>query len=189
MAKTGITEKRLANKRFKKTEEAILRIFFEEKDYISICKMAERAGIARSTVYKHHRTVWNIASDYENYILAKYKTVIGRPDKLKYAKLKNLYRGTLVFILQNRQIFKVFIKSGRRDVFEKMIFLLKLKIESASGLPKNSGRVFKIYTSEVVTLLVEWGLGEFQDNEMEKLLVNILYLTETMRVRLVPLLN
>ncbi len=50
MSGHGITEKKLRNRRFRRTEEAILKVFFEEDIYIGIGKMAKKAGVARSTV-------------------------------------------------------------------------------------------------------------------------------------------
>ena len=70
--KSGITEKRLKDKRFKKTEEAILRVFFETKECISVKSLAIKIGVARSTIYCHHKSIREILPDYEKYILKEF---------------------------------------------------------------------------------------------------------------------
>lgn len=64
--KFGITEKRLNDKRFKKTEEAILGAFFDKNGYITVMEIAKKVGVTRSTIYGHHRVMREIVKDYKN---------------------------------------------------------------------------------------------------------------------------
>ena len=43
----GISERRLANKRFRKTEDAILKVFFEDDGCVSAREIAKRAGMSK----------------------------------------------------------------------------------------------------------------------------------------------
>lgn len=185
----GITEKRLANRKFKRTEEAILRVFFETKSYISIGKMAVKAGVARSTVYNHHRTVWEITTDYKEYILRKYQRLARKIMKAKNLRLRMVFVRILYFILADRKIFEILIKDGRVEIFEEMLVEIQPKLAIVMRLPKNSQTLFAVYKSEVARLIYEWGSKGFDQNEMKKILDEILYLTETARERLKILLD
>ena len=187
--RVGITDKRLANKRFRKTEEAILRVFFEENIYIGMGELAEKAGVARSTIYHHHKTVRGIVVDYERYILRKYKRTMAKVLRTKDTSMRMLYNKTLMFIMQNRQIFLIVIRGGRNEVFDKMMMAIRLTIEDIEKLPKNAEKIFDVYAGEVGALLKRWSKKEFREEEVEGLLRDILYLTKTMRVRLKPLLG
>lgn len=185
----GLTEKRMANKRFRKTEEAILRVFFEEDYYVQMGEMAEKAGVARSTIYSHHRAVREILPDYEKYVLRKYRRVVRRMMKNGNVRLKRIYLSMLFFMIQEKRIFEMLIKNHRRTLLEMMIGEIKMKVISYARLPKNSEKIFRVYISEVVGLVEEWGREGFLEVEIEKLLSEIMYLTDTMRSRLAPLMD
>ena len=70
-----------------------------------------------------------------------------------------------------------------------MIGEIKMKVISYARLPKNSEKIFRVYISEVVGLVEEWGREGFLEVEIEKLLSEIMYLTDTMRSRLAPLMD
>lgn len=181
MTQTGITAKRLADRRFRKTEEAILKAFFEYDHYITINQMALRAGVARSTVYNHHHGVSKIIPNYEKFILLQYSRLVKKSLARPSARIKTLYIQTLSFILQRRDIFAIFIKAGNITIFEKMV--RKLRPTSL----RDSDKVLDIYTSEVAKLLFRWGQHNFDEAEFETVLRDILYLTTTARERLMPL--
>ena len=44
MRRVGLTEKRMQDKRFRKTEEMILKVFFEEDYYVSMQDVAKKIG-------------------------------------------------------------------------------------------------------------------------------------------------
>jgi AcrR family transcriptional regulator len=184
----GITDKRLCNRRFYKTEEAILQAFFNGDIYISAGQMAERAGVARSTFYHHHQAVSKIMLDYKKYVLKKFGRMVKRVLLSRKVSVRVLYRQTLTFIIQNKRIYKILMMGNERGVLGEMIFKLRPYLTRIMGLPKNSDRLFLVYTGEVVALLDEWCHDGIKESEIEGLLGEIVYLTETARVRLKMLL-
>ena len=184
----GITEKKLNNRRFKKTEEKILKVFFEG-ECKCICKLAKKAGIARTTVYFHHHRVSGIPSDYQHYILYIYKKTLKRIADKEDAKIETVFEITLLFMMQNKKLFEVALYTGDSTVYRKMIELLRPLIERGVGLPKNSKRMFNVYVVEVVELLDEWSKNGFKEEEMKGLLKNIMYLTKSLRTRLSPIME
>lgn len=185
----GLTEKRMADKRFRKTEEAILKVFFEDGYYMCAKEVAERAGVSRATVYNHHRVIREILQDYEKYILRKYRRMIRKVTKDKGTRLVRIYLRVLLFMVKEKKIFGMLIKNGRRTVLETMLFEIKTRIVNYAGLPKNSEKMFKIYVNEVTGLMVEWGRSGFMETEIENLLKDIMYLTDTLRSRLGRLID
>ena len=61
------------DKRYQKTEEQILRLFFEYGDSISVENMAKIIGVNRSTIYRHHRSMRKIIDDYIQVLINKYE--------------------------------------------------------------------------------------------------------------------
>ena len=184
----GITDKRLHNRRFYKTEEAILKAYFGGGGYINAGQMAMQAGVARSTFYHHHQAVGKIMADYRNYVLGKFGRMVRKLFDKKDLSIKMLYMRTLLFIVHNKKIYKILMMGSDRGVLGRMIFRLKPWLVNKMGLPKNSDKIFLVYTGEVVALLDAWCHDGVPETEMEKLLGEIVYLTETARVRLKMLL-
>lgn len=185
----GITTKRLNNKRFRKTEDAIVEAFFKCDSYASVEQIARRAGIYRSTVYYHHSAKNGIVLDYERYILYSYNKVIGRMLRAKQSHLSDIYFRTLLFIIANRHIFLLLAEAHDTRVIHEMIDHLRGKIERSARLPKNSEKIFRVYRSEVVAILEKWGEDGYPESEMTQVLDDIMYLTRTIRTRLKPLLD
>lgn len=187
MRRVGLTEKRMQDKRFRKTEEMILKVFFEEDYYVSMQDVAKKIGVARSTVYNHHRAVREILPDYEKYILRKYKNIIAHMLRKKNVKLKTIYTRTLFFIIQEKRIFELAIKKERRGMIFGMVFMNKGKIMRRARMPQDKEKILRIYASEVVELIVDWGKAGFKVDEVEKIVEEMMYLTDTMMARLGPL--
>lgn len=185
----GITEKRMSNKRFRRTEDAILRVFFEEDYYVSMEVLARRIGVARSTLYYHHKAISRIIPDYEGFLLRKYRRKIRRLLAKKNTRMRALYVGALFFILQNREYFSMIIQTGNRGVLTKMIDELTPKVERVMGLPRNSAKIMKIYTSEVIEVVWMWGEDGFEEQRIDMVLEDVMFLTTTVRQRLRPMLN
>lgn len=159
------------NCRSKKTEGAILAVFFNHPDY-TMCQIAKKAGIARSTIYTHHHSVRQIIPDCEKYILAEYKQILK-----KNAEIKILYFNILIFILKNRQFFEIFLKFSDREVLIEMISCLKFRFD----VPE---RNFQIYAAEVVEIIFEWGKSGFLETEIDETVSDIVYLSLTIPSRL-----
>lgn len=178
----------MKDRRYRRTEEVILKVFFKEDRYdITMVKMAEKTGLGRSTIYTHHRAIKKIIPDYEKYILMEYGLTIKKRLRLKEASLRGLYLDTLVFVLRNRKIFEMFLKFDDREVIMQMIKKLEPKVSDLKRLPKHSEKIFRVYASEVVEIIFAWGKDHFSEKEFDKVLFDIMYLTETCKSRLMPI--
>lgn len=185
----GLTERRMNNKRFRKTEEAILKAFFECGQYADIRKVARRAKCARTTVYYHHTAVREILADHKRYIMRKHSRMMRPILAKKQARLRNMYLTNLTFIVTNRQIFLMLAKLHDREVLQRMIEGMRMKIEGVAKMPRNSERAFRVYQGEIVAVLEEWGREGFNESEILQTLDQMMYLTDTMRERLKPLMK
>ena len=180
----GISEKRLANKRFRKTEEAILEVFFEGEENLNVGKLAKRIGVARSTVYIHHRTIKRIVPDYERLILTRYKKVIKDVLRLKRDKIETMLLKTILFVASNKKLFEIVLKNGRFTIFELMLDELKAIIIDVMDITRKQKIIYVVYRSEVVAILGQWSLNGFSGDEIEELVRDIVYLTRTAKTRL-----
>ena len=183
----GITEKRLRNRRFRKTEEAILRVFFEEDVYIGVEEMAKRVGVARTTIYNHHKAVREIVMDYKKYILRKYDRALKKQMTKKKLKTNEIYMQMLLFIIRNKTIFRIILRDGGQKIFAEMVMKNRAALMRRMGLPINYEKVFLIYVGEVVALLEKWAKEGFEEAGIEIVVKDLIYLTETARSRLTML--
>ncbi len=180
-----ITDKKLKNKRFKKTEEAIIMALFAAKETLSIDRIIRIAGISRSTLHRHHKTVYDIIPNYERYILRKYERSITCVLKIKKIRLACVYRKTLIFIRVYHRIIELLIKYGKPDIIEKIIAVIKPKI-LATGKITNTA-MFAIYTKEVSEIIAQWVLNGFDKAEILNTVEKIMYLTNSAKDRLGPI--
>ncbi len=185
----GITEKRLKNRRFIKTEEAILKVFFEEDRYVDVIRIVKKAGVSRATFYRHHKAVRMILVDYEKYAMRRYDRLIYKLVRKKNMTMRMLYVRLLIFIVQNREVYSLVLKSADKRLVEKMVKRLQPKMVSFMRLPGNSEKIFDVYANEVVGLIWRWMERGMKDMEIEMVVRDIMFLTETARVRLSPLLD
>lgn len=185
----GISERRLANRRFKKTEDAIMKVFFEDDGCVSAREIAKRVGVSRATVYVHHRAVKEIVPDYEKYILRQYRRMMHKILQVGSVQMKVVYIRMLGFIMMNKRIFKLLVRAQGERIFDKMLDELKDKLMTTMGLPKNSQTLIAVYKSEVARLLCEWERRGLKNEELGKVLMDIMYLTKTARERLKILLD
>ncbi|MBQ3348302.1 TetR family transcriptional regulator [Candidatus Saccharibacteria bacterium] len=183
----GLTEKRMRDKRFKRTEEAILRVFFEEDNYISIEEIAKKVGVARSTFYHHHRAIREIIPDYERFLLRRYRRRVRRLLKKDNVRMKILYFEMLTFMARHREALGTLERDNRREVIAKMIQELAPKMDRLGSANDAHGKIMRVYQSEVVEIVRMWGEEGFSNEKIEVVLKDIMYLTETARVRLKPL--
>ena len=167
------------SRRYEKTEEAILTVFFDNPN-CTMWQLAKKTGIARSTIYTHHRSIERIMPDCENNILAEYDFMLGKKLEIENIELRKLFFYILVFIVRNRQTFELFLKFGNREVVIKMILKLKPRIREPE-------KILRICAGEITEIVFEWGERGFLENEIERVLGDIMYLTKTARERLAPI--
>ena len=187
---TRLTKKKLEDARFRKNEEAILKAFFDcGQDRLSVTELARRADVDKATFYRHHKTIAQILVDYEEYILLEYEGFIcGVLDKDNVSARVTYYR-MLIFILKNQEAFAIFLEDQRMAIIMKMVGVLVPRLKEEYKLYGNLERVFRVYIGEIVGLIEEWIERGFREDEMMELLDNIMYLTKTIRLRLLPLIN
>ena len=177
-----ITDKKLGNQRFRQTEEAVLGAFFGSKKVLNARIIVKRARISRSTLYRHHKTVYEIVPDYEEYILEKYDNLMRGLIK-RNIRLKTAFHQMLIFILRNKRVFKIIMDKGNENILEKMIRRMEPKIVKIYRLPEDCGKMLRIYEKEIAGVIDGWRRGGFVEDEM-RVLADIMYLTATIRQRL-----
>lgn len=185
----GLTEKRMNDRRFRRVEEAILKVVINEDYYIGVGEMAKKIGVARSTVYNHHRAVREIIPDYERYLLSRYDRIINRILKRRGMKIRDVMRHVLIFVLHNREVFMFLEKCGRRGIYGQMMTKMELELSRRLRLPNNYQKMYIVYRGEVMELMAEWVRNGVVEEEMNELLGDIVGLTDTMRIRLKGLLK
>lgn len=184
-----LTEKKLEDFRFREREEAIFKAFFDEGGgrECSVNWIVKKVGIDRATFYRHHRSVYEIVPDYECYIMTKFERFVKTLMEKDGIHLRQMYNQTLMFILRHRKIMKVLIEQSGIRVVEAMILQLKPRMVVDCRALGYSERAFKVYLGEVVCLIREWSMAGFNEKEMPMLISNIMYLTGSVRERLLPL--
>ncbi len=180
----GITDKKLKDKRFRINERAIIKAFFSNKKILGARVIARRAKISRSTLYRHHKTVYEIIPDYEKYILDKYYRLIGKLIKKRDVDTKTLYIYMLIFMMKNKEIFKMVLSRGNMKTIEKMIKKIESRVAIEYRLPKNCEKMLDVYRKEVLGIVEKWIKNDFTD-DYTGVLSDILYLTKTLRNRLI----
>lgn len=187
MKNSGLTEKKMANKKFKKNENAIFLAYYKFRDRPTAKALAKRAGISRSTLYRHHKSPHSIPENYEKYILEIYSKRIKNFLK-QGTPLKKLFFRKLVFIHNHHLIFGALFESGRKDIVKDMLDLIKTPILSEWNY-KNPEKLYKVYQNEVLGLIETWAENGFKADEIEIILNDIMYLTIAARTHLTPLLR
>ena len=185
----GLTEKRMNDRRFRRVEEAILKVMTDEDYYIGMGEMAKKIGVARSTVYNHHRTTREIIPDYERYLLNRYNRMMNKILKRKGMRLKDIMRHVLIFVLHNKEVFMFLEKCGHRRVCGQMVMKMEPELSRKLKLPKNRQKMYIVYRGEVLELMAEWVRNGVIEEKMDELLDDIMGLTDTMRIRLKVLLE
>ena len=182
----GLTEKKMANRRFSKTERAIFVAYCKLRDYPSSKKIAQYAGISRTTLYRHHRRVAKIPEDYEDYLLKNYyKTMRGFVKN--GTKIRILYLRTLIFIMNNKEIILALFQEDKKEIIKGMVDFLKPCILNEWKMGGDLSKMFNIYKNEIVGVVEAWAGKKFSDKELDAVLEDIIYLTHTARRRLLPL--
>lgn len=185
--KWGLTDERLLNNRFRRVEDAILKVFFKHKGYVNVRSVTSEVGMARGTFYGHHKMVACVIPDYKDYVYRKYSVAIRRYSKRRNISAGGLYRKMLVFILRERKSFGVLVRAKDKEIFTRMVLRLKKHIDELDGLSGNTRNLFDVYSGEIAEILFIWGKGGFREEKMEEVLGDILQVTSGMRVNLTKL--
>ncbi|MBQ2660735.1 TetR/AcrR family transcriptional regulator [Candidatus Saccharibacteria bacterium] len=184
----GLSDAKLRHRRFRQNEEAIFREFFEvshgDTD-LTPAIIAKKAGISRSTFYRHHRSVYRIRPDYEKYISQKYKSVM-RPLKKKYETDKLLYK-MLIFISQNRRLLTPLMEENGEKLAKNMLTFIGRKVSKEYNFPDYPGTLFDIYTGGAAALLMDWRKTGFVETEIEQICRNLIFLAKNTAKRLSPI--
>ena len=172
-----ITEQKLKNKKFRKTEESIILAFISVREIFSVSRLIRLAGISRSTLYRHHKNIYAVVPDHERYILRQYRKSIKNLTKIKNIKPKQLYEGTLIFIFRHKKIIQFLIQNGSPNIIEEMLIILKPNILATKKVLE--GEMFRIYIKTISAVIEEWGRKGFDKDQISSVVNNIIFLTNT----------
>ena len=159
--------------------------YYLTKDKLSLKRLLKYAKISRSTLYRHHKNLHEIAPDYEKYILKKCKNTMRKLMQSKGSHLKTLYQRILVFMAANQFIMKFLLQYGSPNLMERIVTALKPKIIATNKVA--DGEMFKIYVKEVSAIIEEWCKNGFKKEAIVPTTNKIMYLTDQAYIRLSPL--
>lgn len=188
MLNCRLTKKKMANKRFNKIEILIITAHFRHEDCRIVKKIAEYAGISRSTIYRHHQSIETIPQDLEEYLFEVYTSQIEKYLK-KAQNLSIIFLRSLTFISSNKLVFQVLFKDGRKEIIKKMLSHLKVVVVAHWGISGKYDKAYNIYQNEVLGTIEFWSERNFSTKFIEKVYKDILYLTETAPEHLAPLVD
>ena len=84
-------------------------------------------------------------------------------------------------------IFIVLFKDGRSDTVKKMIEFLKGRVVDEWRLGGDIDKIYSVYQYEVLGVIEVWSKQKFTTKQLDSILSDILYLTNTARRNLLPL--
>ena len=182
-----ITEQNLKNQRFRKTEESIIINFCLLKGNLSVKKLIRTAKISHSTFYRHHSSIHEIIPSYEQYILKKYRNIVKKNPYCKKAQLRYLFRNTLIFLVVHQKIMNFLSRYGSPNFTEALLLALSPKLLSTGKI--TSKDMLDIYLKEVAVIIDKWQQNGYKKEEITKTVDKIMFLTNTARIRLGPVVN
>ena len=190
MSRCNLTEKNMANKKFRKRELAISAAYFTFEDQRTSKAIAKRAGVSRSTLFRHHGSIQNIPQNYEDYLLSIFIDRINHlSDRQNNLPLKTTYFHTLIFISNHKKEFKGLFNDGHKDIIKKMLDVLKPIIASNLYYLGSADKIYNIYENEVLGVIETWDEHNYSITKLKRVLNDILYLTETAPKHLTPLIE
>ena len=179
-----LTEKRMSDARFRRTEKLIFDAICQKDPTPSVRQITKTTGLAKSTFYLHHATSHAIIPDIKWFILQKYvKSIHGQ------VQIKRLYTTTLFFILNHKRFFLFLTGRGDRDFLIKMLRQLDAQIELTARLPQNSDKILRVHSGEICELIFCWCESGMPEEGISRLISETLFLTKTLRPRLMQLLS
>ena len=181
------TKRELKDKRFRATEYKIRLAFASVRDTLNVGRLIKIAGISRSTLNRHHGTIYNIIPDYEDYILHEYKLVIRHFSNIRHTQLRNLYERTFIFLISYRRIMEFIMEYGNENFFERLLVIIEPKALSTKKVTNHE--MFIFYSKEVAVVIEEWARAGFNKDDIPVTLDKIAYLTNTAHHYLSPVIN
>ena len=186
--KPRITAKHLKNKRFWQTEQKILQVYFEHHGYITVSELTKKAEITRSTFYHHHRAVYEILTDYEDFLVTEYGREINSLSKLKHISIRKICSTTVFFISRHKKFFEILRNGKRREIFFAMQEKARPLLIKEMRLPPGSAKVYLVCAGEINTLITDWIDFGCCSDSTGRLISDTTLLIETARIRLAPIL-
>ena len=180
----GLTERKMKNKRYRRTEKAILIALFTFRNFPSMGTIAKRARIAKSTAYRHHTDSYEILTDFEDYLVARYWRETRMLMRIRKVRLVSLFRQMLMVLTFHREELEILINGGWARVIERLVAELKPKIIKRLKL---SDKQSDILVKEITGVIEQWGQKGFCEEEIAVIVEKIKYLIKTARERLGPL--
>lgn len=180
----GLTERKMKNKRYWKTEKAILVALLKFRHFPSMGVVARHARVAKSTAYRHHNTSYEILTDYEDFIVNRYRREMRKLLRIRHVRLMSLFRRLLIVLITCREELGVLLEGGWGRVIERSVVELKPRIKNKLEI---SDKQSDILVKEIAGVIELWGQKGFLEEEMVITLCDIKYLIETARSRLGPL--
>ena len=177
----------MSDRRFRKTEDAIMGAFYVVGEFSNLADVIRKAKISRSTFYRHHGSMQKIVFDHEEYLMSRYLRIVRSRRKKKSIGKKDVFRQMLVFMMVNKKVLLVLLKNGNGEIVRRMVRALRPRIMRAYKWSNCSGKVFEIYVNEILALIQDWEKNMFSEDELDRILWEIMYLTETAKKRLRPL--
>lgn len=185
----GRAERKMGNKKFRRIEEAILIAYFRLKNFPNAGVIAKWARISRSTLYRHHTTVYGIPQDYTKYLIIQYKRSMRKILSKENVSVRTVIYCMLTFMTINRKNLIKLLELGNNVALNEMIDFLKIRVVEEWENEKNPEVIFDIYKGEVLGVIEKWGKAGFSEKRMKKVLGVVLYFTETIGQWLGPVLK
>ena len=177
---------------FQNTEEKMLKtlrkILEKEPDtmFIGRRNFCRRAGIASTTLYRHHASVEDMFRRHKEQNLEKFRAILRR-SRSALSSPGEAYYCTLNFIQKNSDFFAIIFLKNDSDFIYKMFDALRSEIYKTVNFPQGSEKTFRMFVAEVYTLLEDWQKTEFSDDKLKEVKHDIDFLAKTARKRLFPL--
>lgn len=175
--------RKMKDRRFRKTEEAIFKVFMAKSCDMSVDMVIKKVGISRSTFYRHHKSVYQILPDYEQFILDIYEEFLNRTTKRK-AEAKIMIWRTLCFIFSHKKLIWNIIDRDNGVIIYKMLIYLRPRILAPKQRWTNAEKIYHIFACEVCGVVIDWRENDCVEGKFEEAAADIAYLTDTIQERL-----
>lgn len=182
------TKSQKKNKHYWKTEDSILKAFFQTRSKQTVKKLTKRAKISRSTFYRHHENQYAIMPDLERKTVAEFGREMGKFTRAHGVQTRMLVYRLLNFVRKNGREFGMIVRRGDERTLEAMIDDLLPQIARANHIPTECEALVRVYQKEITGVIETWVMNNFHPGEL-KVLKDIMYLTRTARQRLIALEN